>query len=670
MLGRYDYESRPRFRKRFVCSRQMKLHRQKKQLGGSVASQPRTRSARVGAQSVALSAEADEDLGLEPMDEDDVGATAAAALDSRPSTPASASGSLHNSAADDQGLGSQEALKPKRHVTLLPSVFEGRPPVVLFSYTVACGAKQRPLDRAVPTPDDAPRMFYCHTDKVHEYNAVINILRHGGLYRIRQESQRWVLLWSIHPPPEVLRALTKVQKTNHFPGSCHMGRKDLMWKNLHKMQRRFGQPYNIMPRGFVLPKNLAAWDIARSQRPDTLWIWKPCRQSCGRGIRVLNGAMPQEEAKELARKRGIVHKYVHNPLLIDGYKFDLRVYVVVISYDPLKIYINEEGLVRLATEKYSASVDTLESRTMHLTNYSVNKMSPAFVQNTDGRDGGAAKLSEEGENPEEDEPRAFKLTFAELRANLEARGLDYDAMWSRTKDLVIKTLIAVEAPLSAEWSRGLDQEEEGWAAMGPGGANRSSCFEIYGFDVLVDSVMKPWLLEVNICPSLSSGSPMDKRIKTKLVADTLTLVGLRPPACLWGRTNSTGKRLSDEEADEAAASAKEALTLSQYSKEALEARAARLLACESAGEAVALFEQPEWDAVMDAYEEDMRSGGLVRIFPAENAGQYTMYFSSESYCNLVLRLWHEAGGAEYFGRGDLAHRRPTWLPEQISFSRT
>ncbi len=49
---------------------------------------------------------------------------------------------------------------------------------------------------------------------------------------------------------------------------------------------------------------------------------------------------------------------------------------------------------------------------------------------------------------------------------------------------------------------------------------------MYGFDILLDSKLKPWLLEVNISPSLSSSSPLDKKIKTMLICDTLNLVGV------------------------------------------------------------------------------------------------------------------------------------------------
>jgi len=51
--------------------------------------------------------------------------------------------------------------------------------------------------------------------------------------------------------------------------------------------------------------------------------------------------------------------------------------------------------------------------------------------------------------------------------------------------------------------------------------------EMYGFDIILDENLKPWLLEVNVCPSLSSTSPLDKKIKTSLICDIMNLIGLR-----------------------------------------------------------------------------------------------------------------------------------------------
>ena len=63
--------------------------------------------------------------------------------------------------------------------------------------------------------------------------------------------------------------------------------------------------------------------------------------------------------------------------------------------------------------------------------------------------------------------------------------------------------------------------------MKKNGTHRTNCFELFGFDILVDSDLKPWLLEVNLSPSLATESPLDATIKTNLLVDTLNLVGLK-----------------------------------------------------------------------------------------------------------------------------------------------
>ena len=84
-----------------------------------------------------------------------------------------------------------------------------------------------------------------------------------------------------------------------------------------------------------------------------------------------------EQLQKLDHKT-IVQQYIQNPYLIEGYKWDLRVYALVTDVNPLQIYIFEEGLVRFSTQKYSLSQNSLGNKFMHLTNTSINKQSPSL----------------------------------------------------------------------------------------------------------------------------------------------------------------------------------------------------------------------------------------------------------------------------------------------------
>lgn len=100
---------------------------------------------------------------------------------------------------------------------------------------------------------------------------------------------------------------------------------------------------------------------------------KPANLSRGRGIYIID-----EISEVIVDDISVISKYIANPLLINGHKFDLRIYVVVTSFEPLRIYVYKEGLARFASEQYS-NKNSKDNKFMHLTNYSVNKKNENYV---------------------------------------------------------------------------------------------------------------------------------------------------------------------------------------------------------------------------------------------------------------------------------------------------
>jgi len=91
----------------------------------------------------------------------------------------------------------------------------------------------------------------------------------------------------------------------------------------------------------------------------------------------------------------------------------MRIYIIVTCFEPLKAYIFQNGLVRLATQPYSTSKGSLKKRFIHLTNFSINKKAGNYKKNTEGVDvnGQEASTQETDENE-----MSSKWSLDQLRA--------------------------------------------------------------------------------------------------------------------------------------------------------------------------------------------------------------------------------------------------------------
>ena len=88
-------------------------------------------------------------------------------------------------------------------------------------------------------------------------------------------------------------------------------------------------------------------------------------------------------------KHYVVQRYMARPYLLDGLKFDFRIYILLAGTNPLRLYMYNEGLTRLATQLYHEPMNAnLDKLCMHLTNYAINKNNPKFIFNNNSNNMG------------------------------------------------------------------------------------------------------------------------------------------------------------------------------------------------------------------------------------------------------------------------------------------
>jgi len=175
----------------------------------------------------------------------------------------------------------------------------------------------------------------------------------------------------------------------------------------------------------------------------------------GKGIKIYNSI------DKLKNKTGIIQVYVNNPLLIENLKFDLRIYVLILGYDPLRVFIYDEGLARFATQRYQpVGKKNIKDVYMHLTNYAINKNNKNFIFN----------------KSEKEMDKGHKRSLSAIFKYLEGKGVDIVTLKKKIDEMIIKTLIVGQPMISHTYS--LAQADSSYNDI---------CFQILGFDVLINS---------------------------------------------------------------------------------------------------------------------------------------------------------------------------------------
>ncbi|CAK0894049.1 unnamed protein product, partial [Prorocentrum cordatum] len=383
------------------------------------------------------------------------------------------------------------------------------------------------------------RPFVARTD--FDKRVILSGFERRGWQRAGEEDepQDWDLYWAsvgtvrqIFNPETGVR-LAEHQLINHFPNHYELTRKDLLARNIRRYRKereKFQQPDEAsgaagahagppgggsgagragaggaleddylppdwVPTTFALPTDYAIFVEEFRRNPNHVWIAKPTGKAQGRGIFLVSklqqlrkwsggsqkAAQSSGEQIPVFREPYIVSRYINDPLLVGGKKFDMRLYVLVTSFRPLKVYLYRAGFCRFCTEQYTSDVAEFDNVFVHLTNVAIQKTGEDY------NDSHGGKWSVDD-----------LMLYVEGTRGRAAR----DKLVSDMEAIIVHSLKAAQVIM----------------------INDKHCFEMYGFDILVDSSLKPWLLEVNASPSLSTTTAEDRILKLRLILDVLNLV--------------------------------------------------------------------------------------------------------------------------------------------------
>ena len=326
----------------------------------------------------------------------------------------------------------------------------------------------------------------------------------------RTEDDDWNFFWASAFTvqgifnPEKGRRLADDQLVNHYPNHFELSRKDFLLKNIKRYAKEMNKrghsgpmsgPLSSLPRDFIPPSYLLPADysifVEEFRRSGSMWIMKPTNGAQGRGIFLVKNL---DQVKKWSKMSGggdggqgqqqpaahVISRYIERPLLIGGRKFDLRIYVLVTSFSPLRMYLGN-GFARFCSSKYTNHTSEMQNLFVHLTNVSIQKRGESYNKSHGG-----------------------KWKIKNLRLYLEAtRGVDAtQKLFDDVDSLITHSAKAVQNVM----------------------INDRHCFECYGYDLLIDNDLKPWLIEVNASPSLNATTVSDRMMKSKMMNDVVDIV--------------------------------------------------------------------------------------------------------------------------------------------------
>ena len=227
-----------------------------------------------------------------------------------------------------------------------------------------------------------------------------------------------------------------------------------------------------------------------------LWLIKAINLNRGMGIKVendldkiekeiieINDNLKMEISNKKKRKCKciLIQKYIEKPLLYQGRKFDIRLWVLFIGNKPDNVYIFKEGHLKATCGNYDLNSKDIY---VHLTNYSIQKYNSDFSKIEIGNE----------------------IPFKDLQKDLDSKKIKINFrnnIYPKIVRIVRITAGAAKAKINM--------------------MNRKNCFEIYGYDFMIDEKFNPFLIEINTNPGFEFSSPLINMLLPRLIDDAFKL---------------------------------------------------------------------------------------------------------------------------------------------------
>ena len=245
------------------------------------------------------------------------------------------------------------------------------------------------------------------------------------------------------------------------------------------------------------------------------WMVKPAEGSLGKNISILTNF------SAINLSNYVITKYLYNPHLIKGYKYDFRFHGLISGIKPLKLYLYNEGLVRFASEPYNISDLSINNNFVFLTNLYTNinnKNKFIYPKNlTNLEDSNLWNLE----------------TFQRY---CERNNINYAKISNDVEDIFIKAILSVREKIIKD----VDNYK----------LQYSNFYHLIGFDIILDENLKPYLLEMNRKCAFRNDNDAEKYFTSNLIADTLNIVGIKSQILKSSNKYLIKKPLSEENIEE------------------------------------------------------------------------------------------------------------------------